>query len=150
MRSSNSHTTKQSGARGTRTPGAVLRAPVLLAAILLAGPTALPAAAAGPDLARGEKLFKKCIHCHTVSRQGKHRIGPNLFGLFGRKAGALPDFDYSDAWKKADFVWTDATLDEYLKDPHKMIPDNRMPFDGLASQTDRTALIAYMRKVTTP
>ncbi len=121
----------------------------LFAAALAASLASLPAIAAGDDetLKRGEQIFKKCIHCHTIKRDGKHRIGPNLFGIFGRKAGAIADFDFSEAWKKADFVWTAETMDEYLKDPHAMIPGNRMPFDGLSRPEDRKALIAYMLKV---
>ena len=67
--------------------------------------------------------------------------------MFGRKAGAIPDYDYSEAWKDADFVWTDKTLDTYLKAPHKMIPNNRMPFDGLSRPDDRSALIIYLREI---
>ena len=110
--------------------------------------TATPATAEDDTvLKRGEQLFRKCIHCHTIEKDGKHRIGPNLFGIFGRKAGAIDDFEFSDAWIKADFIWTAETMDEYLKDPHTMIPGNRMPFDGLSRPEDRAALIAYMLKV---
>ena len=127
-----------------------MRVVVAAVVLALASTGAAPAIAADPDLARGERVFKKCIHCHTVDRTGRHRIGPNLFGMFGRKAGALADFEFSEAWRKADFVWNDATLDEYLKAPHKMIPNNRMPFDGLPREADRAALIAYLKIVTTP
>ena len=101
-------------------------------------------------LKRGQQLFKKCVHCHTYNKHHDHRIGPNLYGMFGRKAGAILDYDYSDAWKKADFIWTDKTLDTYLKAPHKMIPNNRMPFNGLSKPNDRRALITYMRTIVVP
>ena len=103
-----------------------------------------------PLLQRGQKLFKKCVHCHSYKKQQGHRIGPNLYGLFGRKAGAIDDYDYSEAWKNAKFLWTDKTLDTYLISPHKMIPNNRMPFDGLSRSDDRRALIIYMRKIVSP
>ena len=103
-----------------------------------------------PLLQRGQKLFKKCVHCHSYKKQQGHRIGPNLYGLFGRKAGAIDDYDYSEAWKNAKFLWTDKTLDTYLISPHKMIPKNRMPFDGLSRSDDRRALIIYMRKIVSP
>lgn len=103
-----------------------------------------------PLLQRGQTLFKKCIHCHSYKKQQGHRIGPNLYGLFGRKAGAIDDYDYSEAWKNAKFLWTDQTLDTYLTAPHKMIPNNRMPFDGLSRSDDRRALIIYMRKIVSP
>ena len=103
-----------------------------------------------PLLQRGQTLFKKCIHCHSYKKQQGHRIGPNLYGLFGRKAGAIDDYDYSEAWKNAKFLWTDQTLDTYLTAPHKMIPNNRMPFDGLSRPDDRRALIIYMKKIVAP
>ena len=99
---------------------------------------------------RGQQLFKKCIHCHTYKQHQGHRIGPNLYGMFGRKAGAIADYDYSEAWKTADFIWTDKTLDTYLKAPHKMIPNNRMPFNGLSKAEDRRALITYMKTIVVP
>ena len=102
------------------------------------------------QLQKGLKLFKKCVHCHSYKRHQSHRIGPNLYGMFGRKAGAIADYDYSEAWKDANFVWTDKTLDKYLMAPHKMIPNNRMPFDGLSRPDDRRALIVYMKEIVSP
>ena len=70
--------------------------------------------------------------------------------MFGRKAGAVDDYDYSEAWKNAKFIWTNKTLDTYLKAPHKMIPNNRMPFNGLSKADDRRSLIAYMKTIVVP
>lgn len=120
----------------------------VLVACVLAGAAIPPVSAAEPDIERGKIVYRKCIHCHTIEANGKHRIGPNLFGIFGRKAGSLAGFDYSEAWKRADFIWTERTLDRYLIAPRKMIPNNRMPFDGLALGRDRADLIAYLKKVT--
>ena len=119
------------------------------------GPTILIAPAstglgAETQIQRGQKLFKKCVHCHTYSQHQGHRIGPNLYGMFGRKAGAIADYDYSEAWKTANFIWPLKTLDTYLKAPHKMIPNNRMPFNGLAKAEDRRALIIYMKTIVVP
>lgn len=122
---------------------------ICLVTIVLTGPMGV-AMAADPVMERGQKLFKKCIHCHTYKRNQAHRIGPNLFGMFGRKAGAVADFDFSTAWKNADFIWTDKTLDTYLTSPRKMIPNNRMPFDGLSRQNDRHALITYLKTIVAP
>ena len=121
----------------------------------LLGPTLLTVPAstglgADTQLQRGQKLFKKCVHCHTYNQHQGHRIGPNLYGMFGRKAGAIADYDYSEAWKTADFIWTIKTLDTYLTDPHKMIPNNRMPFNGLSKADDRRALITYMKTIMVP
>ena len=123
-------------------------APIFLAAVITE--IAVPKNAtwaADPIFERGQKLFKKCIHCHTYQKGQNHRIGPNLSGMFGRKAGAASDFEFSDAWKNANFVWTEATLDNYLKSPGQMIPGNRMPFDGFSRPTDRHALITYMKMI---
>ncbi len=126
----------------------------LVACVLAIAAWALPSpAVAGeplvkPSTERGKIIYRKCIHCHTIAQNGKHRIGPNLFGIFGRKAGSLASFDYSKAWKRADFIWTERTLDRYLIAPRKMIPYNRMPFDGISLRQDRADLIAYLKKVT--
>lgn len=102
---------------------------------------------ADAQLARGARLFKKCIHCHTYRKNDMHRIGPNLFGLFGRRAGTVPDFDFSPAWQNSEIIWTEETLDEYLKSPRQMIPNNLMPFDGLSRPEDRHALILYLKTI---
>ena len=99
---------------------------------------------------RGKKLFKKCIHCHTYKVGQPHRIGPNLYAMFGRRAGKIVNFSFSEAWKNADFIWTEKTLDNYLLDPHKMIPNNQMPFDGLSRASDRKALIIYLKEIVQP
>ena len=106
--------------------------------------------AADETFLHGKKIFKKCVHCHTYKQSQGHRIGPNLYGMFGRKAGKVADYDFSEAWKNADFVWTDETLDTYLLAPHKMIPNNRMPFNGLSRAKDRKALIAYLKVIVNP
>ena len=54
---------------------------------------------------RGERLFKKCIHCHTYKKGQNHRIGPNLYGMFGRKAGDVNNFDFSPAWKNSNWIF---------------------------------------------
>jgi cytochrome c2 len=125
------------------------RGGVVACLLALAGWAAHSQAIAGePDAERGKIIYRKCIHCHTIAPNGKHRIGPNLFGIFGRKAGSLAGFDFSEAWKRADFVWTERTLDRYLIAPRKMIPNNRMPFDGISLGQDRADLIAYLKQAT--
>lgn len=121
---------------------------MIVGCLVLSGGSVGAAEARAPDLARGARLFKKCIHCHTVNREGRHRIGPNLHGLFGRRAGTIPGFDFSNAWRGANFVWTEKTLDTYLRNPRQTIPNNRMQFDGLNRPKDRAALIAYLKTIT--
>ena len=94
--------------------------------------------------ADGEKVFKKCKACHKFGKSG---IGPDLAGIVDRKAGAKK-FKYSKAMKaKADegLVWTEANLDEFLKKPKKFIKKTRMAFNGLKKESDRKALIEFLK-----
>ena len=68
--------------------------------------------------------------CHTLNKSGGNRVGPNLFGVFSRKAGAVPGFAYSDAMKQSGIVWDDATLSKYLRDPKNRCPATGCPFPG--------------------
>lgn len=94
----------------------------------------------------GQVLFNNtCRTCHTVE-QGDNRLGPSLAGMVGRKAGSLPDYNYSESMKKSGIVWDEATLDRFIADPLAVVPGNSMkPFSGLASAQDRAAIIAYLK-----
>jgi cytochrome c len=109
---------------------------------------AAPALAAG-DAAAGKKVFNKCKTCHEAD-QAKNKVGPNLVGLFGRKAGSVVDFKYSDAMKNSNVVWTETTVAEYAKQPKEFIPGNKMVFPGLKSDQEVADLIAYLKEATTP
>jgi cytochrome c len=101
---------------------------------------ASPALAA--DAIRGEALYNsRCVACHSLDA---NRVGPKHRGVFGRKAGSLPDFSYSRAVEGAGVVWDDATLDRWLADPQAFIPGQRMNF-RVADPTDRADLIAYLK-----
>jgi cytochrome c len=105
------------------------------------------AALAAGDPAKGEKVFAKCKACHTLEA-GKNRIGPSLAGLFGRTAGTVAEFKYSDAMAASGIVWDEATLDSYLADPKNAIPGNKMVFPGLKKEEDRQDVIAYLTEAT--
>ena len=72
-------------------------------------------------------------------------LGPNLYKVVGRKAGSLPDYNYSSAMKEADFVWDEEKLDRFIANPDEVIPGNNMkPYGGLASREDRAKIIAFL------
>jgi cytochrome c len=102
-------------------------------------------ARADGDAARGEKKFEECAACHKIERS-EDSVGPDLHGVFGRKAGTLADFRYSPALKRSGITWSPQTLDTFLADPQKAVPANRMPYAGLAEASDRADLIAYLQK----
>ena len=97
---------------------------------------------------RGRTVFKKCQTCHTLAEGAPHKVGPNLWGVFGQTAGAREDFNYSKAMLAADFTWDDVTMDGYLTRPSQYLPGGRMSFVGLKKPEDREAVIAYMREET--
>ncbi|MGH7095863.1 MAG: c-type cytochrome [Stellaceae bacterium] len=103
-----------------------------------------PAAA----MSRGVLVFKRCKVCHTLEAGGTNGVGPNLHGLFGRKAGSVAGFAYSPAMKKSGVVWSDDTLARFLRAPQTFMPGTRMGFPGIKDEADLTALVAYLKQAT--
>ena len=99
---------------------------------------------------RGAKVYAKCRACHTLEQDGRHKVGPNLWAVYGAKAGSKEGFPYSKAMKASDVVWDEATIDAYLQRPAAFMPGNKMAFIGLKKQEDRDAVQAFMKEKTTP
>ena len=116
----------------------------LMSVIALLAATSV--AQAQGDAARGEKKFEECASCHSVER-GSNGVGPTLAGLFERKAGALDDYRYSPALKRSGLAWTVKSFDDFIADPQKLVPANRMPYAGMPDAAERADLIAYLQKV---
>jgi cytochrome c len=103
-------------------------------------------AAVAQDVQKGENSFKKCLVCHAIGPGAKNKIGPELNGLDGRKAGTVPDYNYSDANKNSGIVWDDATFKEYIKDPRAKIPGTKMTFPGIKNEQEINDLWAYLKQ----
>jgi cytochrome c len=99
---------------------------------------------------RGELLSYACLACHTLEEGGEHQIGPNLYGVFGRPAASLPGFDYSEALRDSEIVWSPAELDRWLADPAGFLPGTTMAFSGYQQPGDRQALIDFLVAATSP
>lgn len=111
---------------------------------------ALPAPYNTGDVDNGKHRFVQCAACHTITEGGPNLTGPNLYGVFGRKAGSLPDYTYSDGLKAAGWTWDAARIDQWITDPHAVIAETKMSFVGLPDPKDRIDVIAYLKSQTTP
>ncbi|WP_306153059.1 c-type cytochrome [Roseovarius sp. MMSF_3281] len=102
------------------------------------------------EMPNGERQFmRKCSICHALTPPPSRKAGPSLYGVFGRKAGALPDYPYSPTLETADITWTDETIDALFDiGPDHYIPGSKMPMQRISAETDRDDLIEYLRKAT--
>ena len=116
-----------------------MRAGRALAAALIAAAGA-QAFAAG-DAKRGEEVYSRCLACHALEYD---RTGPRHCGLFGRRAGSVPGFAYSEAMRRSRIIWNDATLERFIADPLKAVPGTAMGYAGVKDRRERADLIAYL------
>lgn len=108
----------------------------------------LPAAYQHADLDNGQAKFALCKSCHTVVQGGSNMTGPNLWGIFGRKAGSAPGFAYSDGLKATGIVWDADKIDQWITNPRKLVPSTKMTYAGMENPKDRIDVIAYLKTVT--
>ena len=118
--------------------------------LLLLFPVLLQACSSSDKPADGAALFKTCASCHQVGVNARSGFGPQLNGLFGRRAGATPDFAYSPAMRQSGIVWDERTLSAFLQDPEKVVPGTKMRFWGMGDERERKALLDYLRTFQDP
>jgi cytochrome c len=119
---------------------------VLSAAALALGGGAASAAemtASPGQIAAGEAVYARCLACHALAYD---RTGPRHCGLFGRRAGSVPGFDYSPAMKRSGIVWDEKTLDRFLANPGQTVPGTNMGYAGVKDKKERADLIAYLKQ----
>ena len=119
----------------------------LFCLIAVSGPALVHAADPKPAPGgRGLQFFEsKCAMCHMAGKDQAHTVGPNLYGVFGRGVGKAANFQYSPALAGATDVWDAASLDQFLKAPATARPYTSMPFSGIKNDTDRAAVISYLK-----
>jgi cytochrome c len=113
----------------------------ILTAILIAA-VSIPSMA--QDAQKGKTVFNVCLACHTIGPGAQNKIGPELNGLDGRKAGTVSDFDYSDANRSSGIVWNEETFEDYIKNPAAKVPGTKMIFPGIRNEQQEKDLWAYI------
>jgi len=101
---------------------------------------------AAGDPEAGKAIFARCASCHQVGSSARGAFGPQLNGIFGRRAAATSDFSYSQAMKNSGIVWSEKTLAAFLKAPGDVVPGNKMRFWGISSDRQIADLLAYLRQ----
>ena len=115
---------------------------VMLTAALLGESDAAPA----QDSAAGKAVFGKCQACHAVGTAAKNKLGPELNGLAGRKAGAVAGYQYSPWMKSSGFAWDQSSFADFMKNPRTKVPGNKMAFAGIKDQAEIASLWTYLAR----
>jgi cytochrome c len=116
---------------------------IAAASLIAVGLLSSQAFAAG-DAAKGKTVFARCAVCHNVEKDGGNGVGPNLFGIVGRKSATVDGFSYSGPMKAANLTWNDDNLAKWAAGPAKMVPGTKMAFGGIAQKTQIADLVAYL------
>ena len=98
------------------------------------------------NVASGKKVFKKCVACHSINKDGGNKIGPALYNVVGRQVGGVSNYKYSKALAEYKKTWTFDELNGFLIKPAKWIKGTKMAYAGLSSETDRASLIKYLNQ----
>ena len=114
----------------------------LITLALLASST-IAANAAG-DAKAGATVFKRCAVCHTSDKGGGDGLGPNLYGVVGRKAATRSGYAYSGPLQKAGVIWNEANLTKWVAGPARMVPGNKMAFPGITSKKQQADVVEYL------
>ena len=112
-----------------------------------AAPEPIEKLLASASVEKGEQAAKKCVACHTFTKGGPNRVGPNLWGVVNRPKASEAGFTYSDALKGKGGNWTIDDLSEFLTSPRKFVPGTKMTFVGLPKGTERADVIAYLNSL---
>ncbi len=102
------------------------------------------AAQASGDAKAGADVFKRCAICHATTKDAPKKIGPNLFGVMGRKAGTNPGFNYSPAMKNSAITWDEEKMEAFIAHPQQVVAGNKMPFAGISDHKQAEDLTAYL------
>jgi cytochrome c len=125
-----------------KTTGSIIT-PLAIAAATGAFVAASSVVGAAADATAGQQVFARCAVCHSAT-PGENKIGPSLAGVFGRKSGSEPGYDYSPALKAANITWDEHTLDQFLTNPAADVHGTKMVI-SIPDATDRQNVIAYLQ-----
>lgn len=110
---------------------------------LAAGTTPAADATLRGNPGAGEAVYSRCLACHALAYD---RTGPRHCGLFGRRAGSVKGFAYSEAMTRSKIIWNEKTLDRFLENPLTAVPGTAMGYAGVTDRKERADLIAYLRQ----
>jgi cytochrome c len=122
----------------------MLRKGIVALAVLA---SSIVAAQAAGDPKAGAAVFKRCAVCHTNDKGGGDGLGPNLYGVSGRKAATRPGFAYSAPLKGAGIIWTEPNLTKWVAGPARMVPGTKMAFGGITSKKQQADVVAYLQSL---